>query len=291
MPQPPLPLPVLERPARARRIPLPHLSLHCLDWPGEALPVLLLHPNRTNARVWDFVVEHSGLPNRFIAPDARGHGLSDYPASGYGYAHYLDDLRSLLDALALPAVHVVGAATGGNLALLLASESPQRVASVTVVDPGLSLDPALSASVRAQMVREFRFPSLAEARARMPFSGRWSDAMKTHYSQHSFRATGDDGAVEWRYHPAGVVETEHLLETPIWDRIRLRCPLLAVRGAHSEVFPADKLARLCALVPGARQAEIDADHRVSQDNPRGLAALIDAFIAPLGQRVAGATQP
>jgi pimeloyl-ACP methyl ester carboxylesterase len=270
------------RPAQSRFIDLPALRLHVLDWPaGGTTPVLLLHPNRTNARVWDFVVEHSALPNRFIAPDARGHGLSDFPAQGYGYAHYLDDLRALLDALQVPRVHLVGAATGGNLALLLASESPERVASLVVVDPGLSLDPAISAEVREQMVREFRFATLAEARARMPFSERWTEAMKDHYSHHSFRPVGEGTAVEWRYHPPGVVETEHLLEGPIWDRIAVRCPTLAVRGAESAVFPRDRMAQLCALIPGARGVDIEADHRVSQDNPQALAALLDAFIAPL----------
>ena len=28
-------------------------------------PIVLLHPNRTNARVWDFVVERSTLTNRW----------------------------------------------------------------------------------------------------------------------------------------------------------------------------------------------------------------------------------
>lgn len=271
---------VLRRSARPQVLQLPQLSLHYLDWPGTGIPVLLLHPNRTNARVWDFVVEHSTLPNRFLAPDSRGHGRSDYPAHGYSYAHYLSDLCSLLNRLDVPRVHVVGAATGGNLALLLASAHPERVASVTVVDPGLSLNPAISADVQSQMLREFRFPTFDEARARMPFSQRWSEAMKTHYSQHSF-CPADNGtdAVQWRYHLPGVVETEHMLETPIWDRIQIQCPALVVRGAHSAVFPTQNMQRLCALIPGARSAEIDADHRVSQDNPRALACLIDAFIA------------
>lgn len=269
-----------QRPAESYRVQLPGVNLHCLDWPGSDTPVLLLHPNRTNARVWDFVVEYSCLPNRFIAPDARGHGLSDYPTHGYGYADYLSDLRNLLAALEVPRVHVIGAATGGNLALLLASESPEIVASVIVVDPGLSLDPRISASVQTQMLREFRFPSLQDARARMPFSEHWSEAMKTHYSQHAFHDTGNGtGEVQWRYHQHGVVETERILETPIWDRIMVRCPTLAVRGTHSAVFPRQNMKRLCDLIPGALGVDIEADHRVSQDNPRALAALIDDFIA------------
>ena len=266
------------RPAHSRHARCRGLDFHYLDWPGNGVPVLMLHPNRTNARVWDFVVERSKLANRFVAPDARGHGLSAYPQTGYDYTDYLDDIRALLDHLGVARVHVVGAATGGNLGLLLASESPERVASLVVVDPGVSLDPEISRKVREQMVREFRFSSLAEARQRMPFSNLWSDAMKDHYSRHSFR-TLDSGELEWRYFPPGVVETEHLLETPIWDRIRVNCPTLAVRGAGSAVFPAENMLRLCALIPGATGVEIDADHRVSQDNPAGLASLIDDFIA------------
>ena len=89
----------IRRPAQSQHVALPRLGLHRLDCSGAGTPIVLLHPNRTNARVWDFVVEHATLPNRFIAPDARGHGLSDYPAHGYAYQDYLGDLRALLDAL------------------------------------------------------------------------------------------------------------------------------------------------------------------------------------------------
>lgn len=265
------------RPAQDTFVQLGALRMHALDWSGTELPVVLLHPNRTNARVWDFVVEHSALPNRFIAPDQRGHGLSDYPASDYRYEDYLADTCALLDALGAPRVHLVGAATGGNLALLLASRWPQRVDRLVVVDPGLSLDPALSARVREQMVKEYRFPSLAAARAAMPFSTRWSEAMKDHFSAHSF-SPNPDGSVQWRYHPPGVVETEHMLETPIWNEIRVHQPTLVIRGAHSAVFPPHNMDRLANLIPGARTMAIDADHRVAQDNPLALAQAIDAFI-------------
>ena len=83
------------RPTQSTRVPLASLDTHVLDWQGVDPPILLLHPNRTNARVWDFVVEYSGLKNRFLAPDACGHGLSGYPQQGYGYADYPGDLRAL----------------------------------------------------------------------------------------------------------------------------------------------------------------------------------------------------
>ena len=109
--------------------------------------------------------------------------------------------------------HIVGAATGGNLALLFATRWPERVHTLTVIDPGLALDPALSARVREQMVREFQFASLAAARAQMPFSARWSEAMKDHFSRYSFEPLAD-GTVEWRYHRPAVVATERPRRAP-----------------------------------------------------------------------------
>lgn len=280
----------LTRLPEARHVEVPGVRLHVLDWPARTPagaaepPVLLLHPNRTNARVWDFVVERSTLPNRFLAADARGHGLSGVPASGYQLDDYAADTLALLDTLGVGQAHLVGAATGGNVALLVASAHPGRVRSLTVIDPGLSLDPGISARVRAQMQHEFRFPSLAEARARMPFSARWSDEMKEHYARHSFAPVdpaAPEGEVEWRYHVPGVIETEEALEHDMWESIAVRCPLLAVRGASSHVFDEARMARLAALVPGCRTLAIDADHRVSQDDPAALAAAVDAFVGSL----------
>jgi pimeloyl-ACP methyl ester carboxylesterase len=74
------------------------------------------------------------------------------------------------------------------------------------------------------------------------------------------------------------VATEAMLEAPIWDRLAVRCPTLVLRGTRSAVFPRAAMDRLCAAIPGARSAEIEADHRVSQDNPQALAALLDGFI-------------
>ena len=272
--------------ARSECVGLPRVQMHYLDWPAAPAgaaepPIVLLHPNRTNARVWDFVVERSTLPNRWLAPDQRGHGLSSVPESGYQLDDYVVDTIDLLDALGVAEAHFVAAATGGNIALLIASQHPDRVRTLTVVDPGLSLDPQISHKVRDQMAFEFRFPTLAEARAKMPFSDHWSDEMKHHYARYSFKPLDPaqpEGEVEWRYHIPGVIETEAALEHDMWDSIHVRCPLLAIRGAESAVFDRTRMARLAEIVPGTRCMDIEADHRVSQDNPEALAAAIDAFI-------------
>lgn len=248
------------------------------DGPGGGPTILLLHPNRTNAHVWDFVVAHSRLPNRFVAVDHRGHGDSDWPERGYELEDYVaDDIALIEEHLGGPVV-LAGAATGGNIALLLASQRPDLVLATIVVDPGLSLDPAINERVQDEIESGYTYPDRASALAAMPFSDLWSPHVRAHFGHHGFHDL-EGGGVGGRYDKDAAQYTEALLERDMWDRIDLRCPLLAVRGAQSEVFDRGKLVRLGDLVAGSTIAEIvRANHRVTQDNPAALAAVIDAFV-------------
>jgi 2-(acetamidomethylene)succinate hydrolase len=271
-------------PGVSREAALDRVRLHYVDWPGTEPVVVLLHPNRTNARVWDFVVAHSSLPNRFVALDHRGHGLSEWPESGYTLEDYVADdiafLQHLQDLGAGPVI-LAGAATGGNVAVLLASQRPDLVRALALLDPGLSLDPGLNAVVQDQIERGYTHDSFEAAAAAMPFSELWTDAMRAHFAAHSFRRL-DGGRWAARYRKEAAQETEALLEQDLWDRITVSCPTLAVRGARSRVFSRDKLVRLAGLLPEAVMAEIPrADHRVTQDNPPVVAALLDGFIRGL----------
>lgn len=264
-----------------RDIQLKRVRLHVLERQGSEPALVLLHPNRTNARVWDFVVRESRLLNRFIAFDQRGHGLSEYPSEGYTFDDYIADDLELFDALSLKSVILVGAATGGNLSLLIASRYPERVQALVVADPGLSLNKAISQRVQGEILNRFRFPNFEEAKAAMPFSQHWSAEMREHYARESFLVL-PNGEAEWRYYPPGIASTEALLEKDLWEYIHVSCPMLILRGIESDVFPEENLRRLQSIIPHAQSAIIpNAYHRVSQDNPQEVARLIDQFVEGL----------
>lgn len=271
-------------PALSRYLRTDRLRTHYLYWPGEDPPMVLLHPNRANARVWDYVVTYSTLPHTVYAPDHRGHGLSDWPESGYELEDYLADDIAFLEAVADQPVILVGAATGGTIALLLATERPDLVRAVAVVDPGLSLDPAINAKVQQQIATGMEYPDFETARASMPYSQRWSTAVREHFAAYSY-VEAEPGRWVPRYLPAAVSATEAALQADMWDRIKPRCPVLAVRGALSKVFDRARMLRLAECVDDCLLAEIPAaDHRVGQDNPRALAGVIDAFVWSLDDR-------
>lgn len=108
------------------------LAYRCL---GSGQDVVLIHGMAASHGFWHLNVLLP-LTRRFRVTlyDQRGHGSSSLPPSGYTTGHLADDLRQLLDALEIPRAHLVGHSLGGAVALHLAAEHPDRVASLVIAD-------------------------------------------------------------------------------------------------------------------------------------------------------------
>ena len=261
------------------------LGLHVADWPGMGPAIVLIHPNRTINRVWDHVVAASRLPHRFLAPDLRGHGHSDQPPHGYRLTDHRDDLIDFIETLGIGPVFVVGQATGAMLALMIARIRPDLIRAVVAANPALAIPPAINDLVQSQVRTQASFANRDAARQALPFASRWSPAIVEHYLDHALEpgppgaAGGTGGAYRWRYHAAGVGECEADLVLDHSAAIRTGRPVLVFGGAEATVLPATIVDRVCALLPDHRRSVLPAaDHRLSQDNPAGFAALMDRFI-------------
>ncbi|MEU0195964.1 alpha/beta fold hydrolase [Streptomyces afghaniensis] len=83
---------------------------------------------------------------RIIAPDQRGHGLSDRP-SDFSRHGYVDDAASSLDHLGITAAVVLGHSLGGVNAYQLATRRPDLVRALIIEDIGAEVDDDLSYSL------------------------------------------------------------------------------------------------------------------------------------------------
>ena len=268
------------------------LALHTLDWPGSDPVIVLIHPNRTINRVWDHVVAASTLPHRFLAPCLRGHGRSDTPTSGYGLADHRDDLIDFIETIGSGPVFLVGQATGAMLALMIAHARPDLVRAVVAANPALAIPPAVNDLVQSQVQAQTLFASRAAAQSALPFSSRWTAEIVGHYLDHALECITRSGpadmggAYRWRYHAAGVAQCEADLVNDHSEAIRTTLPVLVLGGAEASVLPPAITDRVCALLPNHQRALLPrADHRLSQDNPQGFAALMDTYIQALGRQM------
>ena len=106
--------------------------------PSNDAPALLLHHGLASSqRIWDLMLP--GLARRFrvVTYDARGHGLSAKPSSGYGFDHVTGDALAVIRAARLRRPVVVGHSWGADVALALAADRPRAVSGVVLVDGGV----------------------------------------------------------------------------------------------------------------------------------------------------------
>ena len=135
---------------------------------GIGQPVLLLHGWPDTHEVWRHQITALGEAGyRTIAPDLRGFGDSDKPATvaSYGMLQMVGDVIGLLDLLGTPQVDVVGHDWGGAIGAVLAALAPERVASLTCLSVG---HPAAFAAAgweqreKSWYMLLFQFPGVAE---------------------------------------------------------------------------------------------------------------------------------
>lgn len=104
--------------------------------------VLLLHGLGATGESWAFQIPalvDQGF--RVLIPDLRGFGRSTYGGRPHTIEDMVCDVIALLDAVELPSVHVVGISMGGAIALQLASEYPERVQRLVLVNTFAYLRP------------------------------------------------------------------------------------------------------------------------------------------------------
>lgn len=113
------------------------IRLRYADWGGDGAPMLLLHGDMRTGRSWDAVARRLSDRFRVIAPDARGHGDSDWTQRGYRFAERAQDLAAFCDALGLRDAIGVGHSTGGVVMTLCAQRRPRIFGKLTLLEPML----------------------------------------------------------------------------------------------------------------------------------------------------------
>jgi 3-oxoadipate enol-lactonase len=99
---------------------------------GAGPPLLFLHGFSLDHRMWRDQVDYFSDKYSVITYDARGHGQSDAPESGYSRENRVDDLLALIDALKLQQFHLVGLSMGGGDALRFALDYQERLKTLTL---------------------------------------------------------------------------------------------------------------------------------------------------------------
>jgi N-formylmaleamate deformylase len=136
------------------------IRIHYHRTGGNRPPLVLSHGFSDNGLCWTRAAQALAPDYDVIMMDARGHGLSEAPATGYGSEARAADLAGLIQALGLEKPWLIGHSMGAETSAVAAARYPDWVGGAILEDPPWN-ESMLSPETRAARIGEVRATMLA----------------------------------------------------------------------------------------------------------------------------------
>jgi pimeloyl-ACP methyl ester carboxylesterase len=266
------------------------LALYWRDYGDPAastLSVLCLTGLTRNGRDYHGLARRLSATRRVLVPDYRGRGRSarDPDWRRYRPETYLADILDLLTVAGLHRVVVIGTSMGGLLAMGLAAFRPTAIAGAVLNDIGPEI-----AGDGYKRIKDYigtnrpaaDWPTAIADMQRL-FPTPKADPQRLLRVAHGTYRRGPDGLLhyDWDVTLARGLSTDSARLPDLWPLFRAFAdrPVLAIRGALSDVLTEDTFARMAREKPDLMQVTVpDVGHVPALDEPEAEAAL-DEFLA------------
>ncbi len=263
------------------------LKLHFQEQ-GQGDPILLMHGWPTSAYLWRDLLPILGEHNRAIALDLPGYGKSDKPAdASYSFRFFDSAISGFLDALEIETTSLAVHDIGGPIGLYWASEHPERVRRLALLNTLVYPRPSLAViafvlAARTPIVRS-RLTSPGGIRFAMRFGvhdkdrltdediAAYQEPFATKEAQRVLQKAGTG------LHPGGMKQlSEWLGATDV--------PVRIVYGERDRILPdvAKTMRKVAADVPSDVEVTKldDCGHFLQEERPEEIARLLSEFFRP-----------
>lgn len=244
--------------------------------------LVLLHGITDSGLCWPRVVNALASAYDMILPDARGHGESDKPATGYAPQDHAADVAGLIRGLGLERPVLIGHSMGAGVAATVAALHPDLVGAAILEDPpwrpgsdeGTPEEQAARAAEWRQDIlnrKAMKEPELIAQRKRE--QPKWAD--------EEF-----DGWILAKQQVSPEV-TQYITAPRVpWREIaaRIACPALLITAdaAEGAIVTPEVAAEAARLLPKGRVVHIaGAGHNIRRDQFEAYMTAVREFLAEL----------
>ena len=238
--------------------------------------ILFVHGAGMDHSVWPLQARHFAYRGcNALAVDLPGHGRSAGELL-VSIAALADWLGKLIEALRVPAVHLVGHSMGALIGLEFAARHPKTVARLALLGaaPRMPVHPALlEAAARPELLA----PELICD---------WGFGPAGHFGGHKAPGSWMLGhALSCSPDPPGractpISRPATTTRTGLGRRRRVRCPTLVIAGGADRMTPARHAAKLAETIKGARLVVLpDCGHMMMVEQPDATLDALVAFLA------------
>lgn len=264
-------------PSEALDIPTTFGTSRAYHWAGDGDPVLLLHGATGTSLSWAPYTGALAGRSAYAVDTIGDVGRSRQTVPVRRPGDLVTWLDETLAGLALDTVHVAGTSYGGFLGLLLAVHRPERVASLTLLDPG--------GIERLRLARFLAWGTACLLASRLPDRPRRAAGRALRMPALDDRRLLGMVLYGQRHHRVRLLAPGPLTDD---DLRSVAAPVLLMVGARSEVHDVRALVeRATALLPDV-DAEVvaGAGHALPLSHADHCAARLVAFAAQKSNRAA-----
>ncbi len=130
--------------------------LHYYRTGDSKRPIVMLHGVTDSGKCWARVADVLASDYDCIMLDARGHGLSEAPETGYTAEDHACDVAAVIQALGLSRPVVMGHSMGAATAAATAAGFPGQVGALILEDPPFGGEPLRDDGLMAQRVAQWK---------------------------------------------------------------------------------------------------------------------------------------
>ena len=233
----------------------------------DRVPVLLIHGFPLSNMLWDPQIADLSDIARMIAPDLRGHGMSDATEPPYTMKLYSEDCAALLDQLGMTGpIVVAGLSMGGYIALDFCRRFPERVGGLILAATraGADSDEAKkSRDAAAGVAIAEGTPIIADGMLPKLLAKENYKAQPelVEFVYDMMLETSEDGIV-------GALAAMRDRPDSTDDLPGLDIPTLVIHGADDQLIPVSEAEATAAAMPRAKLVIVpDAGHLPNLEQP------------------------
>jgi pimeloyl-ACP methyl ester carboxylesterase len=248
---------------------------------GEKI-MLCLHGRWGRGETWTDLISRYRNRYRIIAPDQRGHGLSDRPMARYDKKEMARDMYELMRAQDIEDFIVVGHSMGGTVAAHLAALYPGVVRAVAILDssaegpehPSDIIPEEIEATDK--LTKDWPTPYSTYDEAVRHLEGLFNSTGVRYFSESLTETTTGYDFLFSRYSMAAIEQY-----SCSWFDIlsKIQCPVLLVRATESWCLSREAAEKMISSIKDCTYFEVSkSNHMVYADNPNEFYSGFEKFL-------------
>lgn len=238
---------------------------------GEGPPLVLIHANPFDRRLWMYQISSFSQRFRVVAVDIRGYGRSDKPETPFTLRDMADDVLEVCRQEEISRAIFAGASVGSGMAMLIGLDQPEMVDALILV--GGSSRPGADVLGRVAGYTSTDMPAYHMAHMRELFAPGFFDTTAGAWVQSLFGATSKDlsgRCIAEIFRARGSCDMSGRLAD-------MKPPTLVINGEHDGSMKGGLTT--ASLIPGAEHFIVrGTGHACCIEDPKTFDARMMQFI-------------